>query len=320
MLTRRILLASIPLTVLARTCTPPTKDAPIVRTEVTPYKTSGYRPLVEIPDAQQPWRTRLAAKTDDGIHDHNQVRMFRWKGKMYDHPVGQAQYGLSNLASYRRTHERFYLDRAIKQGERLVDRCEPARGAYYYPYPFDFSLDRHTGVEFKAPWYSGMAQGEVLSLFAQLAAMPELSASDRERYRKFADRTFASLRQLEMRDPWVVNVDDGHYWIQEYPAQSDGTSDYTFNGFMFAALGLWDYHLLTRNAEAAQLFDASLTTLDANYAHLRNPDGFSNYCRTHQLPVKPNYHKIHGDLFQQFTYLSGDPRFAAHAAELRKDQ
>lgn len=97
-----------------------------------------------------------------------------------------------------------------------------------------------------------------------------------------------------------------------------GTPDYTFNGYMFAVLGLWDYRNVTQDSRAARLCDASLTTLDKTYPKLRNPGGYSHYCRTHQLPMK-GHHAIHIRLYRQFTDLSGDQRFARYAVELASD-
>ncbi|MEE3920669.1 hypothetical protein V2I01_27810 [Micromonospora sp. BRA006-A] len=80
-----------------------------------------------------------------------------WQGVLYDHPVVQADWGLDNLNAYQVTGDRFFLDRAIAQARRNLDRKVESRGAWWYSYPFD--LPRCTGLVLQAPWYSAMAQG-----------------------------------------------------------------------------------------------------------------------------------------------------------------
>ncbi len=282
------------------------------------YKVSGFVPATDVPDGRQPWRDRPAKKVDRFTRDRYGVRMFEWRGKLYNHPVAQIQYGLQNLSAFRKTGDVFFLNRARLQAERVISKQVVLRGAFYFPYPYNFSHGQHSGLNFRAPWYSGMAQGESLSLFSQLARLDAVPAADREEYREAAERTFPSLQLFDEANPWVVNVDDGYYWIQEYPALPPGKPDYTYNGFIFAILGLWDYHLLTGDPVAAQLFDASLTTIDKYFTSFRNPGGSAYYCRTHRIPT-PNYHTIHIVLLYALHFLSGDERFKRYAELLKSD-
>lgn len=274
------------------------------------FKTSGYTCALDVPDSMQPWRDRGAEKVDTAPHDADGVRMFDVAGKLYDHPVGQIQFGLQNITSYRQTGDVFYLNRAAAQAKRLIDRRVEARGAWYFPYPFDWTQAVHTGIAYTAPWYSGMAQGEALSLFSQLIELGAVSDEDSTSYKAAADGAFASLLRADDAKPWVVAKDDsGYLWIHEYPIDSPGMSDYTFNGFMFAALGLWDYYQLTRNPLAEQLFDGALTTVNAYFPVMRNKGWLSHYCRTHQIPSS-SYHPIHINLLRQLHWLSGSVRHA----------
>lgn len=274
------------------------------------FKTSGYTCVSDVPDAMQPWRDRNAARVDTAPHDAEGIRMFEVDGKLYDHPVGQIQFGLQNITSYRQTKDSFYLDRARAQAKRLTDRRVEARGAWYFPYPFDYTHAVHTGITYKAPWYSGMAQGEALSLFAQLAQLDGVSDQERAGYRAAADGAFASLLRADDAKPWVVAKDSaGYLWIHEYPMDAPGTSDYTYNGFMYATLGLWDYHRLTGNPLAEQLFDGALTTFNAYFPNMRNKGWLSHYCLTHSIATS-SYHPVHINLLRQLHWLSGSVRHA----------
>lgn len=283
------------------------------------FRTGGFRCATDVPDELRPWRARRAQRKDKAPHDAAGVRMFRAGGELHDHPVGQIQYGLENLASHRVTPDRHFLRRALAQADRVIERRHERRGAWFFPYPFPFKHDVHTELDYEAPWYSGMAQGEALSLFSQLARYSGVPSRDRARYRRAAGGAFASLLVGDDATPWVVDRDESHrLWIQEYPMDAPGTSDHTYNGFMFAALGLWDYHAMTGDGLAEQLFDGSLTTLDASFPELRNPGWLSHYCRTHRIPTA-SYHPVHIDLLLQLSWLSNSRRFARQADVLMDD-
>jgi hypothetical protein len=213
------------------------------------------------------------------------------------------------------------LVRARAQADRLISQHVESRGAWWYGYPFDWTQTVHTGVTYTAPWYSGMAQGVVLSLLVQLAQVEDLPCADRESYEAAADATFASLTVLDDGYPWVTNLDaDGYWWIQEYPANPQGTgiSDYTFNGMIFALFGLLDYALATGSEQAAALYDAGVTTIAANWQLFRNPQWFAYYCRAHRVPA-PTYQQHHISLLQQLGWQTGSPDFADHADRLTDD-
>ncbi|MFI6288422.1 D-glucuronyl C5-epimerase family protein [Streptomyces sp. NPDC051018] len=282
------------------------------------FKTGGYTCVTDVPEEMQPWRDHTALRVDTGPHDAEGVRMHLVNGRQYDHPVSQIQYGLQNVTSYRQTQDDFYLKRAQAQAKRLIDRKVRARAAWWFPYPFDWSSGAHKGVAYKAPWYSGMAQGEALSLFSQLALLDGVSPADKELYRKIADGAFASLLVADNANPWVVAKDRaGYLWIHEYPKNKPTVSDFTYNGFMFAALGLWDYHKMTGNPLAEKLFDGSLTTLLAYYPNMRNTNWMSDYCLTHGVP-NAKYHGVHVKLMRQLHWLSGS-RKSAHVSDMLMD-
>jgi hypothetical protein len=166
-----------------------------------------------------------------------------------------------------------------------------------------------------------MAQGVVLSLLVQLVQVADIPCADRESYEAAADATFASLALGDDGYPWVTNTDsDGYWWIQEYPANPEGTglSDYTFNGMIFALLGIYDYAVATGSTQPAALYDAGVTTIAATFPLLRSPQWWSRYCKTHEI-IAPTYHQHHVELFQQLGWQTGSPDLADHADRLVDD-
>ncbi|MGY4744137.1 D-glucuronyl C5-epimerase family protein [Streptomyces sp. ATMOS53] len=323
------------------TITPPSRRIPYTGGTVDPqtaaddvpttlpfeFTTTGFT-IVDVPEELRPWRNRPVAKGDEGAYvDAQGVRMFyndpdvfiNGDGKLYDHPVTQIQYGLGCLASYRTTGDTWFLTRAKAHAQRQIDRRVETRGAWYFPYPFNYTHSEHGGLVFTAPWYSGMAQGEAISLFIQLAQLTEITAEERTQYLAAADGAFASLLRADDAKPWVVNKDStGFFWIQEYPIDAPGTSDYTFNGMIFALFGLWDYYQHTRNELALKLWDGGLTTISNYYPRLRNTRWLSYYCNTHRI-APLSYHHHHIDLFMQLQWFSGHYTFARDMDQLLDD-
>ncbi|MFE3655693.1 D-glucuronyl C5-epimerase family protein [Streptomyces sp. NPDC059165] len=294
------------------------------------FHTAGYRTRSDLPESMQPWRDRPTAwahVTPDGDHtylDASGVLKYRPRRTAagYDQPVSQIQFALGCLTSHRTETDPFrralFLRRAKTQAQRLIDTRVEARGAWYFPYPFDFTHPSHGGVSYRAPWYSGMAQGEAISLFIQLAQLDAVTEQERALYRSAADGAFASLLRADDAAPWVVNRDgDGYLWIQEYPGAEPGTGDCTYNGMIFAMFGLWDYVRATGNTLAAQLYDGACTTVDHHFPALRNRRWASYYCLTHRIPT-PSYHQHHINLFRQLHWQTGNPRFA-HMSDVLTD-
>lgn len=290
---------------------------------------AGYTLVTDLPESMLPWRDRPvawanASLTTGPYHLNAQGEYLYYPdgGSVgYDHPVGQIQFGLGCLASYRTeidpTRQAVFLTRAQAQADRLIDQHVEARGAWWFGYGFDFTHAVHSGVSYTAPWYSGMAQGEALSLFVQLAAV--LPVEERAPYLTAADGAFASLQTDEYSYPWAVNTDSaGYAWIQEYPGAEPGTGDYTYNGMIYSLFGVYDYACATGGQAAADLYDAIATTVARYFPLLRNARWCSFYCQTHRIEAY-TYHQHHIELFSQLAAQTGSPDFADHADRLVDD-
>ncbi|NEB79013.1 hypothetical protein G3I40_27900 [Streptomyces sp. SID14478] len=247
------------------------------------------------------------------------MRIFTQAGKSWDHPVAQSSYALDLLAEFDRSGRTESIRLATVQADRLLALRIQTRGAWFFPYPFDFPSPAHH-LNLHGPWYSAMAQGQALSLFTHLAQNKALPTQQRARYRQAADRTFQSLLlRPDRTQPWVTHLDqDGFLWLEEYPKDPPEQSDRTFNGHIFATYGVWDYYQLTRSPYAARLFDAATTTV-AHYAPLlRRAGGISNYCVAHGHP-NAKYHQIHITQLHNLALISGDQRFERLSAQFRDD-
>jgi hypothetical protein len=265
----------------------PVRELPV---EVSPYYLSTPVPLV-----------------DTGYHDSQGVRMFYRDGKLYDHPVAQAQYGIALLESYRLTGNQTYLDRARQQAQRLWDRRVVRSNAWFYPYPFSFQLHGTYDV-YNPPWYSMMAQGQALSLLTRLYKVTGATA-----WGTAADATFASyLLPPVAGQPWGVWVVDNHLWLEEYPHPKLIKGDRTYNGHTFAAYGLYDYWVQTKNADAELLLQGAMTTTRDIAAAIRTVNWRSKYCLAHSVD-SGHYHTVHMGQHTQLYAITGDSYFAQTA-------
>jgi hypothetical protein len=256
------------------------------------------------------------------IHDSYGVPMRIYDGVKRYHPVQLTRMGLAYLRNYRLTHDARYLDRAKRIAGGLKRMAVVARNALWFPYRFWWTMHGVESYVNRPPWYSGMSQGLALALFVRLYQYTRDAS-----YLRLADLTYDSLRKMGRgTNPWVSWIDGRRYlWIEEYPQQLDQT----FNGFVFAIIGLHDYSQMTkdpalytpaRNADVLALLRGGITTIRAYTPTFRNPGTVSDYCLAHHYR-NPTYHPVHIWQLRYLTLITGDPWFSrmadAFAADVR---
>lgn len=281
------------------------------------WKTSGF---TLSPDAALPYSDRAPVNVRDTAIklDSTGLRIYYPPNSSTraDHPVAYAQYGISALMEYQRTGESVWLSRAIRHGERLVQMRVERSGAYWFPYRFPWTYDRRT---LSAPWYSGMAQGQALSLFVRLG-----DVTGEARWTTAADRTWQSFPQAYTRSaPWSSLAIDRHLYFEEYAG--DEPPLLVLNGHLFALFGLYDYWRDTGNPEVARYIDgAGTTVLNRMMPLIRKPGGVSYYCVQFNFCQRSywqnqKYHVIHSWQLDTTARLTGDARFSEWAQLLRDD-
>lgn len=256
---------------------------------VAPFNTLGVVADVALNSAQLPYTyPTTCTLACGGPTDVYGVRVFVLNGITYQHPVGQAQLALALLRTYRLNHDVRYLTRAIRNAQRLVDVRVEAAGAWFYPYGFNFAVYGDTARMLRAPWFSALAQAQALSAFTRL-----FNVTGDPAWMVAADATFASLIAEPVVDqPWVSWVDaNGYLWLEEYPRWPVQDSERVLNGTIFAAFGLYDYMRLTGNLTAAQMFDATVTTVEHYFASWRAAGGPAYYSLAHKRP-NIHYHPV----------------------------
>jgi hypothetical protein len=276
------------------------------------FKQFGYA-IYDLPREAYPYSLGYAIpRVDTDVHDSTGVRMYKIGTTLYDHPVGQAQYGLNNLESYLFTGDTFYLQRAQAQAQRLMARARNFNGGWYISYPFNFDLHGIPSARVYAPWYSSMAQGQALSLFVRL-----YDVTGQSQYRTAADGVFTTfLLPRGKAAPWTVFVDaSGYLWLEEYAGP---VPDRTYNGHMFAAWGIWDYWRLTKDDRARRLWDGALSTAGIYAQAFRTPLWVSKYCLAHRV-LSASYHAAVIGEFATLYTMSRNPGFALNVDNYEDD-
>ena len=102
------------------------------------------------------------------------------------------------------------------------------------------------------PWWSALAQGHAIAALARA-----FSVTGDSLYQTAA-RMGLNVFTKPQADGGVTSNYAGHVWYEEYlPTRRP----HTLNGFMFALLDLWDYHLVFNDSLSETLWDTGIATL-----------------------------------------------------------
>jgi len=258
-------------------------------------------------DTLGPYYMTFAAKADyAGPFDQQAIPQLNYRGAIgvQHNPIAIAQYGLANYNLYVARADVSRRSKFLACADWLIANLEPNRhGIAVWNHHFDWEYR----TTLRAPWYSGLAQGQGISLLARAA-----SATGDAAYTDAARRAFAAFQQTGDRGGVVFIDEDRRPWIEEYIVTPP---THILNGFMWALWGVYDYWLLTRDSAAEDLFRRCIDTLRANLASYDT--GFwSLYEHSGtRLPMlaSPFYHRLHIVQLRVMARLTGEELFAQTA-------
>lgn len=205
----------------------------------------------------------------------------------YYNPVDVGFWGTNLLDRYMNLNDSTYLEYALRHRDKLIDLMDEEG---YLEYRLDYN---HYDRLMENPWYSGIAQGQALSLFSRLAYYAQDSLSE-----AMAHKVYETVNPFNTVSYRVVCFDDGYAWIEEYPGNPP---DHTFGGFMRATIGIYDYYHLVRDDEhTSRVLSIYLTTIKENMHRFRNPGGIYFY----DLRYKESYSYYQQVVVQELQFLS----------------
>jgi len=222
-------------------------------------------------------------------------------------PIAIAQWGLANYNHFCATGDETRWQKTLKAADWLTANLERNfHGLWVWNHHFDWEY-RET---LKAPWYSGLAQGQGVSLLLRAHAH-SLSVDEKYQYQyqSAAEKAFVALTK-PIADGGVLLEDaEKNLWIEEYLVDPP---THILNGFMWALWGVFDYWLARADAPAKNIFDRGVETLvhnldrfDTGYWSLYEQSGTRL-----KMVASPFYHQLHIVQLRVMSKLTGDAHFA----------
>lgn len=241
-----------------------------------------------------------------GHHDANGIPMLDYRGaiSLQYNPIAIAQWGLANNNIFCETKNESRREKTIKAANWLTANLEKnSHGLWVWNHHFNWDY-RDT---LKAPWYSGLAQGQGISLLLRAYA-----ETRDEKYQQAADRAFVSLTKLIADGGVLFEDEEKNLWIEEYLVDPP---THILNGFLWALWGVFDYWLTHADTQARTIFDRGVQTLLTNLA--RYDTGYWSLYEQSGTRLKmlasPFYHRLHIVQLRVMATLTGDTRFTQYA-------
>ena len=238
-----------------------------------------------------------------GVYDSTGIPQLDYRGKIgrQYNPIAIAQYGLGNYNLFRRTGNAECSNKFLQVADWLVGHLEQnQQGLAVWNHNFDWEY-RDT---LRAPWYSALAQGQGISVLVRAHKQ-----SGDPRYLDAAQQALASFFKPVAEGGVTFTDEQGDIWFEEYIVSPP---THILNGFIWAAWGIYDYFLATRDHSTQDLFARAAGTLTRNLD--RYDLGFwSLYEQSGtRLPMvaSPFYHQLHVVQLRAMHRLTGEETFA----------
>ena len=251
-------------------------------------------------DPMKVWNSPKVSVSDSGV-----VRALV-ADRLWRHPVAAAQFGLASLRMFDETGDPIWVSRAATALSDSLAAADPSGRL-----PYSFPWRGADGVLQELPAYSAMAQGQSLSLAIRLFQL-----TGDEGWRRTADSLFETIAEVGTANPAVTFVDtDGYLWFEEFSIQCPGR---VWNGHVVVVFAMADYHQLSGDRRALELFDAGATTALAYMPFVRRAGEASMYDVSHAHAASLAYHHFMIRELRFLGSMTGSPEFD-HWANLMAD-
>lgn len=249
----------------------------------------------------------FTAKADyPGQYDPDGIPLLDYHGKigLQYNPIAIAQYGLGNYNLFRRSGTPERRHKFLLVADWLVAHleCNPA-GLWVWNHHFDWEYR----TPMKAPWYSGLSQGQGISVLVRAH-----QETGNPAYLEAARQVFATFLHTTAQGGVTWVDEQGYTWFEE--AIVDPPT-HILNGFIWALWGVYDYVLYARSQEAERLFAEAVRTLKDNL-HRFDAGFWSLYEHSGtrmKMLASPFYHCLHITQLQVMERLIGGSVFADYA-------
>jgi heparosan-N-sulfate-glucuronate 5-epimerase len=228
-------------------------------------------------------------------------------GKQYN-PIAIAQYGLARFNRWSSSGAADDYAAWTGVADWLGRELRPnVQGVRVWMHDFDWPYRQLL----RAPWYSGLAQGNGLSMLVRAA-----QATANPLYAEAAHVAFEPLRRDVSEGGVLVTDDRNDVWIEEYLVEPPS---HILNGFIWAAWGVYDYAVWSGRPEASQLWNTSVRTLERRLGEF-DTGWWSLYEARNghkEMLASRYYHTLHITQLQVMHRLTGIDAFAECASRFR---
>lgn len=245
-----------------------------------------------------------------GPFDHAGIPLLDYRGdigKQYN-PIAIAQYGLARFNQWSTSGASEDYAAWIRVAEWLRHEMRPNdRGVQVWMHDFNWPYRQLL----RAPWYSGLAQGNGVSMLVRAA-----QATSNSVYAEAAHLAFESLRRDVAEGGVLVTDDRGDLWIEEYLVEPPS---HILNGFIWALWGLYDYAEWSGRPEASQLWDTCVRTLQRHLGEF-DTGWWSLYEArdgNREMLASRYYHTLHITQLQVMHRLTGIDAFAEYSTRFQ---
>jgi len=241
-----------------------------------------------------------------GFHDDSGIPMLDYHGQIgrQYNPIAIAQWGLGNYNLLLRTGDQRRRGKFLAAAEWLRVRLEPnSFGVPVWNHLFDWEYRSRL----ISPWYSGLAQGQGISLLVRA-----YKETHQQKYLEAARSAFRSFLRQTHEGGVCFTDQAGDVWFEEYIVSPP---THILNGFLWAAWGVYDFFLATGDGVVGALFARTMDTLHKNL-HRYDLGFWSLYEQSGtRLPMiaSPFYHRLHIVQLRITASMSGDNLFAQFA-------
>jgi heparosan-N-sulfate-glucuronate 5-epimerase len=250
---------------------------------------------------------RFSEKADyAGPHDSAGIPLLDYRGQIgrQYNPIAIAQWGLGNYNLFTETCDRSRKLKFLAASDWLYDNLQSnAYGLKVWNHHFDWEY-RST---LRSPWYSGLAQGQGISLL--------LRAHRETANRKYLDAVHLALAAFHAStgQGGVTFTDQhGDIWFEEYIVDPP---THILNGFIWALWGIYDHWLATREDSSRNLYERATNTLLRNL-HAYDFGFWSLYEQSGtrlSMIASPFYHRLHIVQLRVMHSITGKEEFKSVA-------
>jgi heparosan-N-sulfate-glucuronate 5-epimerase len=241
-----------------------------------------------------------------GHYDAYGIPMLDYRGSigLQYNPIAIAQWGLGNFNLFLRSGKEDRRQKFLAATNWLCTHLEQnPSGAWVWNHHFDWEYR----TTLRRPWYSGLAQGQGISLL--LRSHRETGDAS---YFEAAQKAFFSFTKSTSEGGVSFTDKRGDLWIEEYIVSPP---THILNGFMWAIWGVHDYFLATGETFARTLWEASVRALLSNLAQYDLGFWSLYELAGTYLPMvaSPFYHHLHIVQLRIMHFLTGEDLFLQYA-------